>query len=122
MDAKGLKALTPGFDWDVYLGAAGLSRLNVFNVTEPEFFKELDRQWQSLSLADIKTYLRWHAAHASAPLLSSAFVNEDFDFFGRALYGIPELKPRWKRCVALVDAQLGEALGEEFVNRAFSRR
>ena len=120
MDAKGLKALTPGFDWDVYLGAAGLSRLNVFNVTEPEFFKELDRQWQSLSLADIKTYLRWHAAHASAPLLSSAFVNEDFDFFGRALYGIPELKPRWKRCVALVDAQLGEALGEEFVNRAFS--
>src|ERR1041385_233977 len=120
MDAKGLKALTPAFDWDVYLETAGLPRLNVFNVTEPEFFKELDRQWQSLSLADIKTYLRWHAAHASAPFLSSAFVNEDFDFFGRTLYGIPELKPRWKRCVGLVDAQLGEALGEEFVSRAFS--
>ena len=119
-DSKGLKALTPGFDWDVYLEAAGLPRLNAFNVTEPEFFKELDKQWQSLSLADIKTYLRWHAAHATAPFLSSAFVNEDFDFFGRTLYGAPELKPRWKRCVALVDAQLGEALGEEFVSRAFS--
>jgi putative endopeptidase len=33
---------------------------------------------------------------------------------------VPELKPRWKRCVTLVDAQLGEALGQEFVSRAFS--
>ncbi len=119
-DAKGLKALTPGFDWDAYLKTAGLSGLNAFNVTEPDFFKELDGQWQSLSLSDIKTYLRWHAAHATAPFLSSAFVNEDFDFFGKTLYGVPELRPRWKRCVALVDAQLGEALGEEFVSRAFS--
>ena len=120
MDAGGLRALTPAFDWDVYLETVGLSRLNTFNVTEPEFFKELDRQWQALGLADIKTYLRWHAAHATAPFLSSAFVNEDFDFFGRTLYGAPELRPRWKRCVALVDAQLGEALGEEFVRRTFS--
>jgi endothelin-converting enzyme/putative endopeptidase len=120
MDAGGLKALTPGFDWDSYLKTAGLSRLNAFNVTEPEFLKELDRQWRSLSLADIKTYLRWHAAHATAAFLSSAFVNENFDFFGRTLYGAPELRPRWKRCVALVDAQLGEALGQEFVRRAFS--
>jgi len=120
MDAQGLKALTPGFDWDGYLETVGLSRLNTFNVTEPEFFKELDRQWRSLGLADIKTYLRWHVAHATAPFLSSAFVNEDFDFFGKTLYGAPELKPRWKRCVALVDAQLGEALGQEFVGRAFS--
>jgi endothelin-converting enzyme/putative endopeptidase len=120
MDAGGLKALTPEFDWDVYLQTAGLSRLNTFNVTEPEFFKELDRQWRSLGLADIKTYLRWHVAHATAPFLSSAFVNEDFDFFGRTLYGAPELRPRWKRCVTLVDAQLGEALGREFVSRAFS--
>ncbi|TMH44396.1 MAG: M13 family metallopeptidase [Betaproteobacteria bacterium] len=119
-DAAGLKALTPGFDWDVYLEAAGLPRLNAFNVTEPEFYRALDRQLSSLSLADIKTYLRWHAAHASAPFLSSAFVDEDFDFFGRTLWGTPELKPRWKRCVALVDAQLGEALGAEFVSRAFS--
>src|SRR6266849_1051500 len=57
MDAQGLKALTPGFDWDGYLETVGLSRLNTFNVTEPEFFKELERQWRSLAFADIKTYL-----------------------------------------------------------------
>ncbi len=120
MDAMDLKTLTPGFDWGAYLKTADLPRLNTFNVTEPEFYKELERQWQTLTLDDIKTYLRWHAVHATAPFLSSAFVNEDFDFFGRTLYGVPELRPRWKRCVTLVDAQLGEALGEEFVSRAFS--
>src|SRR5439155_20207344 len=119
-DAMGLTALTPGFAWDACLKTDVLWRLNTFNVTEPEFFNALDGQLGSLSLADIKTYLRWHAAHASAPFLSSAFVDEDFDFFGRTLWGTPELKPRWKRCVALVDSQLGEAPGAEFVSRAFS--
>ena len=120
MDAKGLKALTPGFDWVGYLKVAGLSRQNAFNVTEPEFYKALDKQLQTSSLDDIKTYLRWHLAHASAPHLSSAFLNEDFNFFSKTLRGVPEVKPRWKRCVGLIDAQLGEALGQEFVSRAFS--
>ena len=120
MDAKGLAVLTPGFDWNAYLKVAGLAKLDSFNVTEPEFYKALERLWQSSSLDDIKTYLRWHLAHASAAHLSSAFVKEDFDFFSKTLRGVPELKPRWKRCVAMVDTQLGEALGQEFVNRAFS--
>ena len=59
-------------------------------------------------------------AKAAAPLLSSAFVNENFDFFSKTLRGVQQLKPRWKRCATLVDNQLGEALGQEFVRRAFS--
>ena len=120
MDANGLKALTPGFDWNAYLRVAGLSKLNAFNVTEPEYFKALEKQWRISSLDDIKTYLRWHVTHANAPYLSSAFVNENFNFFSKTLRGVPELRPRWKRCVALVDGQLGEALGQEFVSRTFS--
>ena len=120
MDAKGLKALTPGFDWAGYLKVAGLVKQNAFNVTEPEFFKALEKQLQVRSLDDIKTYLRWHLVHASAAHLSSAFLNEDFNFYSKTLRGVPEVKPRWKRCVGLIDAQLGEALGQEFVNRAFS--
>ncbi len=120
MNGKGLKALTPGFDWAAYLKVAGLAGVNAFNVTEPEFFSALEKQWQVSSLDDIKTYLRWHLAHASAAYLSTAFVNENFNFFSKTLRGVPEQKPRWKRCVALVDGQLGEALGQEFISRAFS--
>jgi len=119
VDLTALQALSPGFDWSVYLKQIGLGQQNTFNVTEPDFYKELDKQLQSTSLDDIKSYLRWHTVHAAAPSLSSAFVNEDFDFFGKALRGVPELRPRWKRCVARVDEQLGEALGQEFVRRAF---
>jgi endothelin-converting enzyme/putative endopeptidase len=71
-------------------------------------------------LDDIKTFLRWHVTSAGAEQLSTPFVNENFAFFGKTLRGVPELKPRWKRCVTLVDGQLGEALGQEFVERTFS--
>jgi len=120
MDLKGLQALTPGFDWTAYLSATGLPKVGAVNVTQPELYKELERQWNANSLADIKVYLRWHAASAAAPYLSSTFVNENFAFYSKALRGVEQLKPRWKRCVQLVDGLLGEALGKEFVSRAFS--
>jgi putative endopeptidase len=119
LDAHGLQALTPGFDWSTYLHQAGIGSVDSFNVTEPKFFQALEEVWNTQSLADLKTYLRWHTAHAAAPYLAAAFVNENFEFFSKTLRGVPELQPRWKRCVQLVDRQLGEALGREFVRRAF---
>jgi endothelin-converting enzyme/putative endopeptidase len=120
LDLAQLRALSPSFDWAVYLKELGLGPQNVFNVSEPAFYKEVNNQLQSASLDDIKTYLRWHAVHSAAPFLAQAFVDEDFEFFSKTLRGVPQLRPRWKRCVRLVDHQLGEALGQEFVNRAFS--
>ena len=120
MDLAHLQALSPGFDWSVYLRESGLGQPNTFNVTEPAFYQELDKQFDAASLDDIKNYLRWHIVHSAAPYLSSNFVNEDFDFYSKTLRGVPQLRPRWKRCVSLVDRQLGEALGQEFVSRAFS--
>ena len=120
VDFKGLQAMTPDFDWSVYIKGVGLAPQNVFNVDQPAFYAELDKQFKTLSLDDIKTYLRWHTAHAVAPYLSDDFVNENFNFFSKTLRGVPQLRPRWKRCVTLVDQQLGEALGQEFVARAFS--
>jgi putative endopeptidase len=122
MDRKGLQALTPNFDWNTFLKIGGIDQVDTFNVTEPKFYQEFDHQIQSLSLADIKTYLRWHVASANAPFLSSKFVNQNFDFYSHTLRGVEQLPPRWKRCVRLTDSQLGEALGQEFVGRAFSQQ
>ncbi len=119
MDRMGLMGLAPDFDWGGYLKAVGLDQLDSFNVTEPDFYKELDRQLQTRSLGDLKTYLRFHLASGASPFLSTKFVNEDFDFNSKTLRGVEQLRPRWKRCVTLVDHQLGEALGQEFVSRAF---
>ena len=85
----------------------------------PDFFKDLNAQLGSVSLNDWKIYLRFHVANSNAPYLSSAFVNENFDFYRKYLHGAKELQPRWKRCVEYVDDQLGEALGQEYVRKTF---
>ncbi|HVP45579.1 MAG TPA: M13 family metallopeptidase [Bryobacteraceae bacterium] len=111
------QAMTPSFRWDRYLAAAGAPSIATTNVTEPAFYKELERELASRSLVHWKTYLRWHLVHSKAPYLSSRFVNENFAFYGRTLRGIEELPPRWKRCVQYVDRDLGEALGKVFVEK-----
>ena len=120
VDAKGLQALTPGFNWNAYLNEIGQARQTTFNVTEPAFFKALGQMWKNGDIASTRTYLRWHVARTMSPALAANFDNEHFDFFSKTLRGVQQQPPRWKRCVALVDRQLGEALGQEFVSRAFS--
>ncbi len=120
MDRKQVQALTPDFNWDVYLRVAGIGNVQTFNVTEPKFYQALNQQLQSNSLDDLKSYLRWHVARSSAPFLSTPFVQENFEFYRHTLRGVQQIQPRWKRCVGWVDRQLGEALGQEFVKRAFS--
>jgi putative endopeptidase len=114
-----LQALTPSFHWDDYLRALGQPALDDVNVTEPEFYKQVQATVQGESLADIKTYLRWHLAHNRARYLSAPSADENFAFFSAYLRGVKEQAPRWKRCVGWVDRDLGEALGQAFVRKAF---
>lgn len=113
-----LKAVMPAFDWERYLATTGAPG-SAINVTEPEFYKEVQRELASQDLSNWKAYLRWHLVHSKAPYLSSRFVNENFAFYGKTLRGIDELQPRWKRCVHYVDRDLGEALGKVFVEKTF---
>jgi endothelin-converting enzyme/putative endopeptidase len=114
-----LLALTKTFAWEPYLTATGVPQFATINVTEPDFFKGVDAVIASNNIADLKTYMRWHVIHGAAPLLSSAFVNENFDFYGRVLTGRKALLPRWKRCVQYTDDDLGEALGQLYVDATF---
>jgi putative endopeptidase len=115
-----LQSLTPAFNWKSYLAGLGLAGNDRFNISQPRFFQALDFQLRLRRLDEIKTYLRWHAAHISAPFLSSPFVDENFQYFRRELRGVTAQAPLWKRCVTLVDTQIGEALGQEFVKDNFS--
>ncbi len=120
MRAQQLSALSPSFQWKTYFTKVGLPSVEALNVETPEFFKVLNAELEHQDLASWKTYLRWHLVNANAPFLSSDFVNADFDFYGKTLQGQQELEPRWKRCVGYVDNDLGEALGQAYVERAFS--
>jgi putative endopeptidase len=114
-----MRALTPDWSWEGYFQAVGAPQVPFANIGQPEFFKEMNHQLTATSLADWKTYLRWHLLHANAPTLSDNFVQENFSFYGKTLSGTKEIQPRWKRCVQSTDRNLGEALGEVYVNRYF---
>jgi putative endopeptidase len=120
MDRTQLQALTPNFNWNDYLSAMGAPDIQTFNVTEPEFFKEMNSLLVSVSLDDWKTYLRWHLLQTWSPYLSKNFQNEWFDFDMRTLRGVNVMQPRWKQCIQWIDSDLGEALGQVFVDKTFS--
>src|SRR5262249_20105640 len=119
MSDKQLAALSPNFGWDRYLASIGAPSVSNLNVTEPDFFKNLNAVVNGTSLDDWKMYLRWHVVHANAPMLPTAFVDENFNFFSKALQGTKELAPRWKRCVRATNGDLGEAVGQKYVEATF---
>ncbi|HSS98742.1 MAG TPA: M13 family metallopeptidase N-terminal domain-containing protein, partial [Terriglobales bacterium] len=94
MTSKELAALSPGFGWDVYLNGVGAPSTQVLNVTEPDFFKQLNTALEATALDNWKIYLRWHVLHASVAMLPTAFVDENFNFFSKELSGTKEIAPR----------------------------
>jgi len=119
MTSAELEKIAPEFSWQVYFTKVGMPSLASLNVAAPGFFKGLNEELAKENLADWKTYLRWHLVRSDAPHLSSAFVNENFAFYGKTLRGQQELQPRWKRCTEAVDGYLGEALGQAYVEKYF---
>jgi putative endopeptidase len=114
-----LNLFTPGFNWTALFDTVGLNPSPWLNLNQPVFIEEMARLIETESLEDLKTYLRWGLVNSRAGLLSSHFRDQDFSFYGTHLRGVTEQKPRWRTCVSLVDSQLGEALGREFVERNF---
>lgn len=119
MSLEELKKEIPGIDWDVYFTTIGLPGLRELNVAQPEPLKEVACILNRAGMDAQKAYLQWKVIDAAAPYLSDDFVVENFEFNGKVLSGVKEMKPRWKRAVATVDAALGEAVGQMYVEKYF---
>jgi putative endopeptidase len=120
MASAEFEKIAPSFQWQVYFAKVGMPSLASLNVSSPGFFKTMSETLDKESLADWKTYLRWHLVHSDASHLSAPFLNENFAFFGKTLRGQEVLQARWKRCTEAVDGYLGEALGQAYVQKYFS--
>jgi putative endopeptidase len=119
-----LKQAAPSFDWDAWATALGAtdSTLAEVIVRQPSYFEHLSATIDAVDLEDWKAWAAIRVIRASSPYLSSAFVAESFDFYGKTLNGTPELRARWKRGVAFVEGAIGEAVGQEYVARHFPPR
>ena len=120
VERAGLEKEAPGLPWEPYFRGAGYPALTAISVGMPGYFAALSATVPATPLPTLRAYLRWHLVHGTAGTLPKAFVDEDFDFFGRTLSGQKEIEARWKRCVTATDGALGEILGRAFVERRFS--
>jgi putative endopeptidase len=115
-----LDGKTPGYAWQAYLTDAGISgKTDYLIVGEPSYFKAFGALFTTEPLSAWKSYLRWHVIMEYSGYMPKTFVNANFEFFGTALRGTPEIRPRWKRGIALVEASIGEGLGKVYVAKYF---
>src|SRR5579864_6541277 len=114
-----LDQLAPGFPWQAWLAADGLDGQKEFVVRELDAVQGLEQLLTSVPVEQWRAYLRYHYLALTADLLPKAFDDEDFDFYGRTLHGQQQQRERWKRAVLAVDRDLGEAVGELYVQRYF---
>lgn len=119
MSVADFAALAPRLPIAQYLKRMGCDKVAAINVGQPDFFKGLDALMGTVTMTEWKIYFRWHLISATASMLSSDFVKEKFDFYGRTLTGSKALLPRWKRIVSATNGSLGEAVGELYVAKHF---
>jgi putative endopeptidase len=117
MSFADLKALAPHFDWNEEFHVLGVTTEGHMNVPQPKLMQTFDGLLTSASIEDWRWYLRWHVLNEEAPYLAASFEETRFGFYGTALTGAKEMRPRWQRCVIATDRMLGEALGHEYVDR-----
>jgi putative endopeptidase len=115
-----LKKLAPNIAWDNYFKAIGVQTpLKEVIVMQPEFIKKANSLFKSLSLQQWRSYLKWHLLKHTATKLHPDMEQEYFKFFGTALTGAKEMKPRWKRVINIMNETIGEAVGYLYVENHF---
>jgi predicted metalloendopeptidase len=121
-DLAALAKLMPAFDWNAFLGAAAVpvAKAPAIIVTQPSYFEALNKAIQDVPLTDWKAYFRYKLLSTYAPDLPARFVELQFNFNGRTVSGIEEMKPRWKRGVDTVENAIGDLVGKIYVERHFS--
>src|SRR5690606_8302152 len=117
--ADEVRELLSGFDWNAYAEASGIGQIDKMVVREYPYFEASGGILADTDLQTLKDYLAFRLVDNNAPHLSKQFVDLNFDFYSKALRGVPEQRERWKRAVAATSGVLGEVLGQQYVKRHF---
>jgi putative endopeptidase len=115
-----LSKVTPGIDWKQLMKAMKMEKQDTVLVAQPLFFTKLASLINNESIETWKNYLAFHLVSNMAPYLSKGFDAARFEFYGKAVRGQQEQKPRWKRVLQVIDGSVGELLGQMYVEKNFN--
>jgi len=113
-----LNSLSPDMDWGSYMEVLGISE-TTYVIRQPSYIEGLNRIWNDTGLQQWQDYISFKYVDSLAAYLSDDFVQAQFEFEGRTLGGLEEMRPRWKRGVGVVDSALGEVVGSLYVDEYF---
>jgi predicted metalloendopeptidase len=120
MSLEQLYELAPGIDWSAYLEASMVPERESYIVMQPSFFAAADDIITGTDVEMWKDYLRYHTLSNFASLLSDDFYMAAFNMFNKGLQGTEEPRPRWKRAISSLNGNMGELLGQLYVEKHFN--
>ena len=116
---EAFKAQYKGVDWDAYFRAMGVRKIEKIVVSQPSSFANTLATLKTASLDELRAYVASHYISAASSYLSEDFAVASFEFFGKAMSGTEEIKPRWKRAMSVPNSVLSEAVGQMYVAKYF---
>lgn len=121
LDLEAVQQLTPAFDWTTWATAGHVPDAVIAElvVSQPSFLEGVQTLLTHDLLPAWRDWVRWNIVHAASPYLSEAFVEANFEFYGRTLSGTDQMRPRWKRGVSFVEGSVGEAVGRIYVQTEY---
>ena len=114
-----LSDVMPNFNWDGYLGEAGIADIDAVVIFMTGYLGDLDEIIQTTDIGTWKTYLSWVAVNTAAGLLNEELDQQNFEFYNETLSGVEEQQELWRRGVNIVNGTLGEVVGKVYVAKHF---
>lgn len=115
-----LKTLMADFDWIAMFKNAGMDKEKTIVISQVEYSKNLNNIIKNTPIDTWKTYLKWSLINNTANYLNTDLDKQNFDFYGKTLYGTEAQEEDWKRGVNSVNSGLGEIVGKVYVKEHFS--
>lgn len=119
MNREQLAELAPQFDWTNWLDGIGFGDVDIIIAAETTAITAAGELLDSVPLTTWKEYLTFHFISDNAPYLPAAFDQANFNFFTATLRDTPDQRDRWKRGVEFVNDNMGEAIGQIYVDRHY---
>ncbi|MCO5251565.1 MAG: M13 family metallopeptidase [Candidatus Kapabacteria bacterium] len=119
MQIQDLQKSSPNFDWSLYFKNLGIDSPTEINVGQPKFYKTVSNLMKKTSIEDWKTFLKWKVIKDASPYLNEAYVNQNFEFYGKVLTGSKVNQDRWKRVLNATSGSLGESVGKIYSEKYF---
>ena len=116
---KELKQQFPGIDWDAYFQNIGMEGVREVCLGQPAAIHEVEAVLKEEPVEALQNVYLWHALNMASSYIDDESRALNFAFYGTAMSGKQEDRPRWKRAVSSVEGALGEALGQLYVERFF---